>query len=301
MSWQRIATDPLDIDTGVAPARARAIADALVRHALPILARRDGRAEPLASGALFLLGPHVVLVTCRHIFEPGDAGGVTLGDLGVPRVHSAGVLWLARTATRVIGLPRRDLVLIELAPGRVRDELLQHWPPVPMAIDDWTRPATTTAAPRLYALAGWPYAQMRRVDETVYARPVVFFAAPAAGGAAGDRPVDGDAAAEAPEATEATEASKATEAGDPPSLRVSYARVARRCDGVHVHAPELDGVSGAMLWAVIDAADGGAGRRGEAECVLRPAAVQFAFKHGAYARAEPLAAAGGLIDRVVRR
>lgn len=277
MSWQRVATDPLDIDTGVAPARARAIADALVRRAVPILARRDGRAEPLASGALFLLGPHVVLVTCRHIFDD-TAGGVALGDLGVPRVHSAGVLWLARTAARLIGDPQRDLVLIELAPGRVRDELLQHWPPVPLAFDDWVRPAAG-ALPALYALAGWPYAQMRRVDETVYARPVVFFAALAA--------VAADAAiVVAPD-----------DADHPPSLRVRYARVARRCDGVDVHSPDLDGVSGALLWAVHDPADA----RDDAVCVLRPAAVQYAFKHGAYARAEPLAGAGSLIDRVVRR
>lgn len=277
MSWQRVATDPLDIDTGVAPARARAIADALVRRAVPILARRDGRAEPLASGALFLLGPHVVLVTCRHIFDDA-AGGVALGDLGVPRVHSPGVLWLARTAARLIGDPQRDLVLIELAPGRVRDDLLQHWPPVPLVIDDWVRPAAG-ALPALYALAGWPYAQMRRVDETVYARPVVFFAALVA--------VAADAAiAVAPD-----------DADHPPSLRVRYARVARRCDGVDVHSPELDGVSGALLWAVHDPADA----RDDAMCVLRPAAVQYAFKHGAYARAEPLAGAGALIDRVVRR
>ncbi|MCU0952804.1 MAG: hypothetical protein MUC68_17640 [Burkholderiaceae bacterium] len=282
MAWQRVATDPLDIDTGVAPARARAIAEALVRRAVPILARRDGRAEPLASGALFVLGPHVVLVTCRHIFDDA-AGGVALGDLGVPRTHSAGVLWLARTASRVISHPQRDLVLIELAPGRVREELLQHWPPVPLAVDDWVRPAGGAPA-SLYALAGWPYAQMRRVDETVYARPVVFFAAPAAA-----RVWDGVPAQALDDMPDAD--------GGPPSLRVRYARVARRCDGVEVHSPELDGVSGAMLWAVHDSAD----PRDDMLCVLRPAAVQYAFKHGAYARAEPLALAGALLDRVMRR
>jgi hypothetical protein len=49
-----------------------------------------------------------------------------------------------------------------------------------------------------------------------------------------------------------------------------------------VHAPPLDGASGATLWA-LRAADGGG-------CLLQPAAVQFAFKHDAYMRGAPFAA-----------
>lgn len=267
MAWQRIDTDPLDIDTGVAPAHARAIADALVRHALPLLRLAEGRAEPLASAALFHLDGRVVLLTCRHIFDDG----VALGDLAVPRAHGFGVLGLAQLAARVIGHPQRDLALIELAPGRRRDELLRQWPAVPLADDalaDFDLADEDAAVPSLFfVLAGWPYAQMRRVESIVYARPVVFFA-PAAPG------------------------------GDGLGLRVRYARVARRSDGVHVHAPALDGVSGATLWAV-------RGVRGDMEagqpCVLRPVAVQCAFKHDAYARAEPWRDAGGLLERVLRR
>jgi hypothetical protein len=136
---------------------------------------------------------------------------------------------------------------------------MRHWPPVPLG-DDWER----RLQPQCYVLAGWPYAQMRRIDHTVFARPLVVFAPPADEGGSGS------------------------------SLRVRYARVAQRCDGLHVHAPELDGVSGATLWALLDEAADDA-------CVLQPAAVQCAFKHDAYARAEPLAAARLLFDRVLRR
>jgi len=263
MAWQRLDTDPLDIDTGVASARAQAIAAALVRRAVPLLVNRHGRPEPLASAALFQVDGRVLLTTCRHIFDDG----VALGDLGVPRAHAPGVLWLRGAAARVIAHPQRDLAVIELVPCRTRDELLRHWPVVPLGADHWDRAPPT----RCYALAGWPYAQMRRVEHTMYARPVVFFAAPTW----------------LPEAADSVD-------GVDTSLRVRYARVARRCDGLHVHAPELDGVSGATLWAVLDdALDGG--------CVLQPAAVQYAFKHGAYARAEPLAAARALFDHVTRR
>lgn len=269
MAWQPVATEPLDIDTGVAPARARAIAAALLRHAVPLLACRQGRAEPLASAALFRVGGRVLLVTCRHIFDDG----IALGDLGVPLVHGIGVLWLRRALMRMVAHPQRDLALIDLAPGRTRDELLRHWPAVPLA-DEALQSAQR---PALYVLAGWPYAQMRRVDHTVFARPIVFFASPA----------------RAPEHDEPD--ADASRSGLAPSMRVRYARVARRSDGIDVHAPELDGVSGATLWAVIE--DGCAG----GDCLLQPAGVQCAFKHDAYARAEPLTVATGLFERVLRR
>lgn len=257
MPWLPVATDPLDIDTGMAPARARAIADALVRRAVPLLVNRHGRPEPLASAALFRLDGRVLLMTCRHIFDDG----VAIGDLGVPRVHAPGVRWLRGAASRVIAHPQRDLALIELMPCRTRDDLLIDWPAVPLAAGD----IDAAQSPQLYVLAGWPYAQMRRVDHTVYAKPLVVFTPLAAPSGAADA-----------------------------SLRVRYARVARRFDGVHVHSPELDGVSGATLWAVLDAVDG-------ERCLLRPVAVQCAFKHGAYARAEPLTAATPLFDLMRRR
>lgn len=257
MPWLPVATDPLDIDTGMAPARARAIADALVRRAVPLLVNRHGRPEPLASAALFRLDGRVLLMTCRHIFDDG----VAIGDLGVPRVHAPGVRWLRGIASRVIAHPQRDLALIELMPCRTRDELLIDWPAVPLAEGE----IDAAQSPQLFVLAGWPYAQMRRIDQTVYAKPLVVFTPLAVPSGAADA-----------------------------SLHVRYARVARRFDGVHVHSPELDGVSGATLWAVLDAVDG-------ERCLLRPVAVQCAFKHGAYARAEPLSAAAPLFDLMRRR
>ncbi len=279
MAWQALATDPLGIDADVAPARARAIADALVRRTVPLLVLHDGRAEPRASGVLFRIDGRVLLVTCRHLFERDDARpgerALGLGDLALPRSRGFGVLPLRHMASRVLAHPQRDLALIDLAPGRGRDELLQHWPAVPLSAEalDAGEAAGPGRAPVLYALAGWPYAQMRRIESIVYARPVVVLAPSADSGATAGA---GDAVA---------------------GLRIRYARIARRIDGdggIHVHSPELDGVSGATLWAVIDAALDG----NEVDCLLQPAAVQSAFKPGAYARAEPLQAARWLLDRL---
>jgi hypothetical protein len=261
MPWQRVDTEPLDIDTGVTPASARAIASALLRRAVPLLLRRDGRVQPLATATLYRIAGRVVLVTCRHIFEDGTA---TLGDLAIPLPALHRLLWLAHCARRVMVHPQRDLALVELVPGAARDALVRAWQPVQIEAD--ALDGTDDLAASVYVLAGWPYAQMRRVDDIVYARPVVVFA--------GRRALASGAAEDAA------------------ALRVSYSRVARRTDGIDVHAPELDGVSGATVWEIRGLHDGAAG------CVLRPAAVQCAFKHDAYARAEPIGQARDLMERV---
>jgi hypothetical protein len=251
MSFQRHPTEPLDFATGIAPARARAIAAALERHVLPLLALRDGRAEPLASGALYWIHGRLALLTCRHLFE----SGVALGDLALPLADGRR-LSLAALRPLLLEHADYDIAVIALAAGPARERLLRDWPAVPL------RPATDPVRPpcaaALYAVAGYPYAQMRRHDGVLHARPIVFF-------------------------------SRAAEAAPP---RLHYAHVAQRADGAAVHAPALDGVSGATLWAVHDEAT---------HCLLQPAGVQCAFKHDAYARGEPFTAAWDLLARLVRR
>lgn len=258
MPWQRVDTEPLDIDTGVAPASARAIAAAVLRRTVPLLARRDGRAEPLATGTLYRSAGRTLLVTCRHLFE----AAVGLGDLLVPLPGARRLLPLHPFARRVVAHPERDLALIELARGPACEALLREWPPVPVDANMLDGDAASAAA--TYVLAGWPYEQMRRVEQTVFARPVVVFAARRCAPAAAD-------------------------------VRLSYARVARRSDGIDVHAPALDGVSGATVWEVRPGGDDGCAT---GQLVLRPAAVQCAFKHDAYARAEALTQARCLLERV---
>lgn len=253
MAWLGLETLALDFDTGVAPARAHAITRALARHAVPLLALRAGRGEPLASGALFRLDGRLVLVTCRHIFD----AGAQLGDLGVPLPGQLRVLWLSAARARVLAHPQHDLALIEIVAPAASAALLRGWEALPLALHD--APADLDE-PGDFVVAGFPYGQMRRIDGALHARPVVFFARQCSGAA----------------------------------LRLRYANVARRVDGMDVHAPELDGVSGATLWRVMGAADA-------AGCVLRPAGVQCAFKRGAYARAEPLAAAREMFAQIAAR
>ncbi len=239
MSWARIGTEPLDVDSQVGAQRARAIGVALERVAVPILRLRNGRAEPLASGALYLFGTSLLLLTCRHLFDDG----VCAGDLGLPLADSGRILWLRAARPRVLVDPGADLAAVRIGCRRSAGLLRRHWRVAPFDS------LGSEARAHTYVLAGFPYAQMRRVGPTLHARPLVLFAR-------GEM--------------------------DDGQLKLSYRRIARRADGLEIHAPALDGVSGATLWAVVDEGSDAI------ECVLQPAAVQTSFKHDAYVRAEPV-------------
>jgi len=100
--------------------------------------------------------------------------------------------------------------------------------------------------PSNYVLAGYPACNAIRVDGCVFIKPLVLF----------------------------------TELID--VQRYVYARTAERTDGVTIWTPELDGVSGALLWSISDEA------HGDVACVLHPAAIQVAFTHSAHLRTESI-------------
>lgn len=251
MAWHALATMALDVDTDIAPARAQAITDALCRRIVALLVNRDGRVEPLASGCLYWSAGHLVLVTCRHAFDDG----VALGDVSLPLGTSGRLVGLRALNARFIGHPQHDVAAIDLCPRKARDALQRHWFPVPLSFE-----ATGLPGPHRLVIAGYPYAQMRRVDGAVYARPLVFFT----------RPLD------------------ATNG----EWQARYGRTARRIDGVQIHAPELDGVSGATVWAIDQ-------ENADVDCVLLPAGVQCSFRHDRYVRGAPIGAAHDMLVRLV--
>lgn len=113
-----------------------------------------------------------------------------------------------------------------------------------------------SSASSIYGIAGYPFAQTARHEGRVYAKPVVVFTAA----------IEADCYA--------------------------YGRTAQRLDGLEIHTPELDGVSGAMLWAV-DPLEPDPG------VALRPVAVQIAFKHGRHLRARCVSLVRPLFDRAL--
>lgn len=247
MLWRRLDTTPLDIDTGVEPAIAHAVSRALAAHAVPLVASRHGRVEPLASGVFYGAGQRLWLVTCRHVFDDG----AVLGDLGIALPRAGRVRWLRESRPRLLTHPEHDLAAVAIGAGELEREVRRAWPVLPLGpFDD--QPA------HALVLAAYPYAQMRRVDDVLHARPLVVFA-------------------------------RWLHAGG--GVWASYGRTAGRVDGLPVHAPPLDGASGATMWALRTvAADG--------RYVLQPAAVQSAFKHDAYMRGAPFSALRQLLKSV---
>jgi hypothetical protein len=177
-----------------------------------------------------------------------------VGDLLVPLPRDGAWARLHGARVRVLVHPQRDLALVVIADARLARQLRANWRAVPLAdLDD----ADRAPAAEVYAVAGWPVSQARRHDGAVFMKPVVLF-------------------------TRALDAA-----------RLAYARTAARIDGLEIHTPELDGVSGALVWSVREEAGAP-----EADCRLRAAAVQVAFAHGGYVRTEPLADAPVLLERL---
>jgi hypothetical protein len=123
-----------------------------------------------------------------------------------------------------------------------------------VALDEIDRPSSPSP---VYGVAGYPFAQTARHQGCVYAKPVVVF-------------------------TIALEADC-----------YAYGRTAQRLDGLEIHTPDLDGVSGAMLWAV-DSLEP------DPRASLRPVALQVAFKHGRHLRARCVSLTTPLFARALQ-
>ena len=246
MPWQAVDTIPINVGADVAPARASAIRDALLRRAVPLSRLVDGRIEPLATASLVVDGSEGAVLTAAHIFEKAS-----VGDLVIPLPRDQCLMPLRSTRVRVVTHPHLDIALLWFVERAASERLRANWSAC--SLRQWCD--TSLAPASLYAIAGYPAINARRSDGCVYVKPVVLFTAP----------LD--------------------------ERRYVYARVARRIDGLDIHTPALDGVSGATVWSVEhDGSD-------DVACLLRPAAIQVAFHHGRHVRCEPIDGAAHLLAR----
>jgi hypothetical protein len=180
---------------------------------------------------------------------------VAAGDLAVPLPREHAWASLAPVRLRVIVHPERDLALVRIDDAAFARRLRASWMPVPTS--HLHLEDDEGARPCVYVVAGYPASQTRRIGAEMLMKPVVVFT----------RPLDGE--------------------------KLAYARTAERIDGLSIHTPALDGVSGALVWAVHE-------DEPAAVCRLRAAAVQVAFAHGNYVRTEPLRSAPALFGRIAR-
>ena len=174
----------------------------------------------------------------------------SIGDLAVPLPHDNRIAALHSARVRIVAHQVFDLALVWIGDRSLCARLRANWTAVPLR--QWCDSADVTAA--VYALAGYPSVNARRAGGCLYVKPAVVF-------------------------------TYALEPG-----RFAYCRTAERMDGLEIHTPELDGVSGATVWAVVDAAND------DVACVLKPSAIQVAFHHGRHLRGEPIRGAGELLS-----
>ncbi len=235
MHWQAVETIPIRLGTGVLPARAEAIRDALLKRAVPLSRVDQGRLQPLATAGLLRDGQRVGLVTAAHIFERAH-----WGDLAVPLPQDGRIARLHSARVRLTMHPDNDVAILWIGDRLLAQRLCANWEAssTGCVMAAWSPPST-------YVLVGYPACNARRVDGCVYMKPLVLF-------------------------TESVDAE-----------RYRYARTAERIDGVTIWTPELDGVSGAMLWRISDEED-------DVACLLHPVGIQVAFTHNAHLRAESL-------------
>lgn len=168
------------------------------------------------------------------------------GDLAIPLPRDGRVAQLHSARVRIVMHSENDVAILWIGNPSLARRLCANWEAsstAGLAMADST-PADST--PAAYVLVGYPACNARRVDGCVFIKPLVLF-------------------------TESIDAQ-----------RYLYARTAERTDGITIWTPELDGVSGAMLWAVSEEGDD------DIACLLRPAAIQVAFTHSAHLRAESI-------------
>ncbi len=243
------ALEPLTVrlDDGAVPCGAAQAEWALL--SLPLVRRLANRVAILGSGTLWQSGRRLFLATAAHLFEHG-ARACDLGIVGPGRRE---ITWLGLHARAPQLHPQADVAVVPIAdPGPVP----RHWRRYPAQwladeVGEACAPAAT-ARPARYVLCGWPAEQAQWSGAGLVARPIVCFTTP-----------------------------------HPAELGAfRYGRIAEDGHGRALETPALDGVSGALVWRVEQAAD---------RCRLAPVGIQVSFAHGRLLRCEPIAMLRGLL------
>lgn len=260
LQWDRLGETRLAFDavSDAALGRACAVIDACT---LPLVLYDYQRAAVLGTATVLIAGRRPLLLTASHVFD----GGVRLGNLLAPLASGHGLIALG--GARLIRSRSVDIALIDIGEVDGVEHLLQGRQAVAAAL--W--PFMTGSAPQA--------AQRRARSARERRHRVLVSGYPAAltrferGWLAARR------------LTVLTRRHHEVAALRCPADRLfGYGRIASRGDGVTVHTPELEGMSGAGMWVLE------AGRAGQV-ARLRLDAVQSAYVHGRYLRGHDVGAA----------
>jgi hypothetical protein len=216
------------------------------------------RAAVLGTATLLRTRDRLVLLTAAHLFD----GGARLGNILAPLASGHGFVSLA--GARVNRCESADIATIELGEVAGADKLLHGRVPaaVPHSASRRRRRRHAVHDGVRVLVSGYPAALSRFDQGWLGARRFTMVTCPL----------------------------------DPPygALHRSdrlfdYGRIACRADGVPIHTPELQGMSGAGIWNLERSAGAGGAR-------LRLEAVQSSYVHGRFVRGHHV----GVVDSLLR-
>ena len=206
-----------------------------------------------------MVGRRPVLLTAAHVFD----GGVRFGNLLAPLAEGHALVSLS--GARLARCDSADIAVIDLSGVAGAQLILRGRQPVTVP-DASGRPQLrrrrrARAATRRVLVSGYPAALAQFERGWLAARRLTVFTQAQTAATSSARRVD---------------------------RLFDYGRIASRADGTAVHTPELEGMSGAGIWALES--------RGRIDgCYLRLAAVQSAYMHGRYLRGHDIDAASRLL------
>jgi hypothetical protein len=232
--------------TGFSRTQLEAIEAFLRSCTIPLVGEEDKKLALLGMGTFFSLDGQLWLVTAAHVVKHRD----DLKELAVPMRSLGRFITLGNCCLYRPSNLDLDVALIHIQDADFKRYVSENW----RVLDDSNVIRFDPSASR-YIVAGYPRETLANKNMDWHKAFTQIHAGPYSGGAA--------------------DASH-------PVFRLAYSRSAPDLSGAVTDTPDLHGVSGASVWAVVNAADG----IWAPEKALKIVAVQVSFKHSEYIGAE---------------
>ena len=261
MRWHRVEGLPVSIDGAVPPLDPAEVARSVERRAVPLLWVKPAGLAPAGTGMLIDADGALLLLTAAHVLEMVTRPG----DLAVPLADGHGLVRLA-AARRLLIDPAADLALVVLPGDRESARLRRHWATVPVGLGT-AEPDPGGTGPEAIAVSGYPAERSCWSEGVLHAKPLTFFA-------------------------------RTLPAESEPDALIAFSRTGQRIDGLHIHTPALEGVSGATAWSLHrDPEDDPESPR---RLRARPFGIQVSYRHGSFVRCRPWHEVGRMIREAER-
>jgi hypothetical protein len=232
--------------TGFSIPEMEAIEEFLRSCTVPLVRAEDDKLALLGTGTFFRLEERLWLVTAAHVIRDE----ADLKELGIPMKTAAQFLTLGNCTLYRPNNLNLDVAIVLVQDTEFEEYVYSNW----RVLDDSNITRFNPAISR-YIVAGYPRETLAKTAINWRKSFTQIHVGPYPGGA-------GDA--------------------DHSMFRLAYSRTASDSSGSVTNTPSLSGVSGASVWAVMDAA----APPWAPEKVLKVVAVQVSFKHSDYIGAE---------------